>query len=179
MTTESRSEQNSPQPWSLEVMKAAVTRKGISYDEDTVWNAIGGITIAQDEEAIMSIKADLDIPKKIRVIAHELGHLALEGHQNSFPEGDSNSLLFDMIEPDPQIELDIDIWASHLLIDRDLFERYFQESSDIDETIEKTAVAVNISPDIVRIWYEHRDATFDEDPKDWFTNPRPWYAPKA
>lgn len=161
--------------WSIDNLRAACERKHIRYEESSVYENLRGVVVRYGRTSIISVKASLPEQEKIAVLAHELAHVALQ-HTQSRPQyllpssDDSHPFAHD-----PEKEQQAQIWAAHLLVRAEVFERLLRESRTahrvendaLQEAIRRTADALNIPASTVKLWTETRSWVFPESPKSW------------
>ena len=168
-----------PARYSVADLRAACAVKQIRYEETPVYDKLRGVVVRYARTSIISIKESLPEPEKLVVLAHELGHVALDHTQSSssflLPPPDESR----PFAHNPEIEQQARVWAAHLLVRSEVFERFLREAkvTSRDEklalraAIRQTASALNVPTTTVKLWTETRDWSFPEAPRSWLMHP--------
>lgn len=171
--------------WSISALKAVCQRKNIEYEETNAYSNLRGVVVSCGQSSIISVRASLPEAEKIFVIAHELAHIAL-GHTQPAAMGFLREVrsLEAHAHQDPirdEKEQEANIWAAHLLVRPEVYERCLQEAREKREdeaaiqrsAIECTAALLKIPAYAVELWLSSREvaALFPEEPLQWLERP--------
>lgn len=165
-----------PRGWSVQLLARVCRRSNIWYKETPVYTTLLGVTVTCGQTSTISVQSSLSESDKIATIAHELGHIALGHTQVSHAEFLRNprDVRLPVID-DEHRELEASIWAAHLLVRPEVYERYldvlkgagWSEDDAAMRAEEQCASALNIPRDVVRLWAQHRYHEFDVEPRAW------------
>lgn len=162
--------------WSVRLLAKVCGRSHIWYKETPVYTTLLGVSVTCGGTSTISVKSSLSEPEKIAVIAHELGHIAL-GHtqvsRTEFLRDPRNAEI--PVSNDRERELEASIWAAHLLVRLEVYQRYFaawkdagcSEDDAAAHAEEDCANALNIPRGVVQLWAQHRHHEFDVEPRTW------------
>jgi hypothetical protein len=152
--------------WTVARLADLCRHKGIIYDESSALTGLSGLAAASGDVVLIRVRADLEERERVATLARELGHVYRAQHrQEHLPRRAAPELLH---TGDPAQERDADIWAAHCLVLPEVYETArVAHPGDGAGAIAETAERLNIPERMVRLWLEHRDAHFGEDPRTW------------
>lgn len=163
-----------PFAWSVQRLVDACERKAIDYEERPGYENLLGVVITVAGSHLISIKATQADPDKIFAIAHELAHVALKhplegGFIHYLRKSDDGAI---SLYQDAALEQAAHVWAAHLLVRPEVYELALREAlDDEEEAMRLTAERLNIPRGVVRLWRDHRDWRFPEEPIAWLQQP--------
>jgi Zn-dependent peptidase ImmA (M78 family) len=161
---------------SLEALVEACRRKRISFEETDQFTVLEGAVVTCGSTSIISVRASLPEPDKRFALAHELAHIAL-GHGQSAVARYlwGKSTVPAAFQHDRQQEHDANVWAAHLLVQPEVFERNLRVAGSsiwsgrraVARAVKLTAKHSKVPEHVVRLWLDNRHVTFPEVPTTW------------
>lgn len=165
-------------PWTLDSLASMCQRKGVVFRESTAFTSLNAVLVRCGTSVSISVRASLPTREKIFVLAHELGHLALD-HASTSSGSDSSSIPHVNEDLDASVlgnrEQEADIWAAHMLVKPELVAGQMRNSSsrNLDDGVSETQIAkqigilLNVPARAVLQWLHHRDHEFEIAPYAW------------